>query len=439
MDVREIPPASPFQIEEANFIFERNSSMIFARPGTGKTRGALLAAQDWIESKEAKRVLVTAPLKVCHNVWEQERDKWEIPLTSAVCTGQVKDKDAAIFSRSNLLIVNHDLLPKIMECDHGCDAMIIDELSRYRAHNGTWQKTARRSAMKMTTGLTGSPAPNNYLSLYGMSRAIGLDLFGKNFDKWKRANFYPTDYEARKWAIFPGNEAPFDAIRPYAYVLDDKSVWLPEIVCPPMPMLQLPDDARRSYNEMRKTSALSDYEIIANNAGVLAGKLRQIAAGFVYDNSGRPRGFSSFRIQALSALVEEMQGEPLLVAYEWVEQLEMLRKAFPGAPYLGGGSRRDDETIKRWNDRQLPVLFIHPASAGHGNNMAQGGNSVAWLQPTYDNELYEQTIGRVRRRDQTSAQVFSYEFLAENTLDPAVQQVCHQRGREQDMLWKKFQ
>lgn len=425
--------------------------MIFARPGTGKTRGALLAAQDWIESKEARRVLVTAPLKVCHNVWRQERDKWEIPLTMGICTGQTEDKNKIIFGDSDVLVVNHDMLQKVMGCNHGCDAMIIDELSLFRSHNGTWQKTARNSGMKMTTGLTGSPGPNHYLGLYGMARAVGLDVFGKNFDKWKKANFYPTDYHGYKWAIFPGNNAPFETIKPYTYVLDDKSVWLPTIVRQPI-WIQLPDSVRNYYREMRKTSQLTDDELIneidpttgnirpllAANAGILANKLRQIAAGFVYDSTGKGRILSSFRVDALAALVEELQGEPLLVAYEWVEQLHMLRKVFPNAPMLGGGSTDDDAVIIRWNAKEYPVLLIHPASAGHGLNMAQGGNSVAWLQPTYNNELYEQTLGRVRRRDQTSAQVFSYELMAENTLDLAVQQVCHQRGVEQDMLWKKF-
>jgi hypothetical protein len=432
-------PASPFQIEEANFIFERNSSMIWARPGTGKTRGALLAMHDLIDSGESRRILCTAPLKVCHNVWEQERDKWEIPLTTSICTGQVPDKNKAIFSDSQCLIVNHDMLEKVLACNHGCDALVIDELSRFRHHNGTWQKAARNSGMKVFTGLTGSPAPNNYLGLYGMTRAVGLNLFGRNFDKWKRANFYPTDYEARKWAIFPGNEAPFEAIRPYTYVLDDRDVSLPTIVAPELPRLELPDDVRRSYAEMRKTSALSDMEIVAANAGVLNGKLRQISAGFIYDNAGKPRGFSSFRIDAARQLVEELQGQSVLIVYEWIEQLAMLREAFPDAGLLGGGSTNDDDTIRDWNSGKLTEILLHPASAGHGLNMAQGGNSVLWMQPTYDNEMYEQTIGRVRRRDQSSAQVYSYELLANDTLDPAVQQVCRKRGLEQEMLWKKFQ
>jgi hypothetical protein len=291
--------------------------------------------------------------------------------------------------------------------------------------------------MGITTGLTGSPAPNNYLGLYGMSRAVGLDLFGHNFDKWKRAHFYPTDYEGHKWAPFPGDDSIFEMLKPYVYLLDDKHANLPEVVRPPMP-IELPDDVRACYREMRKTSELSDMQIVASNAGVLTGKLRQIAAGFIYDNKGKPKGLSPFRLKALTALVEEMQGEPLLIAYEWVEQLAMLRQQFPGAPYLGGGSKDDDTTIADWNQRKHPVLLIHPASAGHGLNMAQGGNSVAWLQPPHDNELYEQLLGRVRRRDQKSGQVFSYEFVAENTLDVAVQQTCHERGRAQDALWGKF-
>ncbi len=411
--------------------------MIFARPGTGKTLATLMAMTDWRDGGESKRILVAAPLKVAHNVWRQERDKWDIPLSMSLLTGETADHAGAISAKTDVLITNHNMLGKVLESDHGCDTLVIDELSRFRAHNGSWQKQARHSGMRITTGLTGSPAPNNYLGFYGMTRAVGLDIFGHNFDKWKRAHFYPTDYEGRKWAPFPGDETVFEAIRPYTYVLDDSSVQLPEVVCPPW-TVQLPDDVRERYRQMRKTSELTDLEIVASNAGVLTGKLRQIAAGFVYDNRGKPVGFSPFRVQALAELVEEMQGEPLLVAYEWVEQLAMLRSRFPDAPYLGGGSTNDDTTIENWNQKKYPVMLIHPASAGHGLNMAQGGNSVAWLQPPHDNELYEQLIGRVRRRDQTSGQVFSYELVAENTLDLAVQQTCHQRGREQDKLWAKF-
>lgn len=437
MDCRGIREAAPFQLEAADFLYQRNHSMVFARPGAGKTLPTLLTLADWRDAGESRRALIAAPLKVAHNVWRQECAKWEVPLTMSLCTGETEDKRAAIEAKTDVLITNHNMLGKILESDHGCDTLIIDELSRFRAHNGSWQKQARNSGMKITVGLTGSPTPNNYLSLYGMSRAIGLELFGRNFDKWKRAHFYPTDYEGHKWAPFPGDETVFEAIRPYTYVLDDKSAQLPPVVRPPM-QLQLPDDVRTRYRELRKTSELTDLQIVASNAGVLTGKLRQIAAGFIYDNSGKPVGLSPFRIQALAALVEEMQGEPLLVAYEWVEQLAMLQSYFPHVPYLGGNSKNDDDTLAQWNQRKLPVLFIHPASAGHGLNMAQGGNSVAWLQPPHDNELYEQLIGRVRRRDQASAQVFSYEFVAENTLDEAVQQTCHQRGRDQDALWAKF-
>ena len=271
----------------------------------------------------------------------------------SLLTGETADHAGALSADTDVLITNHSMLPKVLASDHGCDALVIDELSRYRSHAGTWQKTARNSGMGITTGLTGSPTPNNYLSLYGMSRAVGLDVFGHNFDKWKRAHFYPTDYEGHKWAPFPGDDSVFETLKPYVYLLNDKEANLPEVVRPPM-RLTLPDDVRASYREMRKTSTLTDLHIIASNAGVLTGKLRQIAAGFIYDNHGKAKGLSPFRIQAAAALVEEMQGEPLLIAYEWVEQLQMLLKQWPGIRYLGGGSTDDDRTIALWNDGKLP-------------------------------------------------------------------------------------
>src|SRR5690348_15874161 len=125
MDFRGLRETAPFQGEAGGFMFERDHSQIFARPGTGKTLAALLAAYDWIDTGAAKRVMVTAPLKVAKNVWMQVRDKWEVPLDMALLTGETKFKEGALRCGSHLLICNNENLPEVLISDHGCNAMII--------------------------------------------------------------------------------------------------------------------------------------------------------------------------------------------------------------------------------------------------------------------------------------------------------------------------
>jgi len=422
-----------YQLDCADHIFERDHSLVFARPGTGKTLATLIAIKDLLDARVVERVMVVAPLRVVLNVWQQEIQKWKLPLTSTICTGATKDRAGALREKTQLLIVNYEMLKQILPQDHSCDGIVVDEISKLRSNTGRWNKLVRGAGFKFAVGLTGSPTPNNLLSLYGMAKAVGLPIWGNSFDKWKRTFFYPLDYNEYQWSPKQGNTL-LDDLRDYVFTLDDTAVKLPPIVRPPM-VVDLPGDLRELYAELRSTSALSDHEIIAANMGVLTGKLRQIAAGFVYDNRGTPVSFNPWRIDIAADLVEELQGQPLIIVYEWREQLAMLRKQWPNAPFLGGGSKDDETTIAAWCAGKVPVLFLHPAAAGHGINMAAGGNSVCWLQPPHDQEAYEQVIGRVRRRDQPSASVFSYEIVARSTLDEPVLEKLGARAEAQEGVW----
>ena len=429
-----------YQQDVAAHIYERDSSLIFARPGTGKTLATLLALKDWIKEGVAKRVLIVAPLRVAKLVWGPENVKWNTGLSMALVTGEMslKERNQAIYCGSDVLVTNFEMLEKVLETNHGCDAIVIDEISKLRSHTGVWNKAVRKAKFKLATGLTGTPTPNTLLSLHGIARAVGIDAFDKSFDKWKRQFFYPTDYMGYKWAPLPGAREQLQALlKPYTYVLDEGAGLLPPVVRVPVPCA-LPPDVRAAYATMRRTCALTDHDIVAGNAGVATGKLRQIAAGFVYDNAGGVVPLSSFRIDVLADLVEELSGEPLMVVYEWREQLAQLLARWPGTPFLGGGSEDDDATAAAWNDRKLPLLFLHPAAAGHGLNMAAGGCSIAWMQPPNDNEFYSQTIGRLRRRDQTAESVFSYEIVAADTLDGLVRDRLDERTAEQDRLWSEM-
>ena len=433
---------APFQIEASQFIFERDHSMMLARMGTGKTLAYLMAIQDWIESKEAKRVMVVAPLRVINNVWRQECAKWEIPLRMSIVTGeQSRGANAASILRrdTEVLLVNVEMACKVVEEGaHGCDAIVFDELSRWRNGTGKRQKQMRqltKKGFKIKSGGTGTPAPNGLTSLYGMAATVGLDMFGRNYDRWLRQYFYPTDFEQRKWAPFKDTPQQLaEILKPWAFVLEDDAVDLPSVVRPPI-VLEMPANLRDQYDDFRRTFTMSDHEIVAANSGVLRGKLRQMASGFVYDNSGAAIALDPYRLEALEDVIDDQNGQPIIIAYEFREQLAAMLRRWPDLAWIGGGSKNDEHTIAAWNAGQLEKMALHPASAGHGLNLQGGGNAIVWWQLPDDLELYQQTVARLRRRGQADDRVYSYELEARDTIDQAVAAMAVQKAATQDNLW----
>lgn len=416
--------------------------MLLAGVGSGKTLTWLMTLQDWLEEGTIERAMVVGPLRVILNVWQQEILKWRSPLTSCLCTGaqDPMTRAEAVKSRTDLLLVNNTLVPDVLAYGHhGCQGLVIDELSKYRNPTGFWSKEIRKADFLVRTGGTGTPAPNGLTSVYGMCHALGLgNLVGRNFDRWRRQYFFPLDHNNYEWEAFEGTEkALTDLIRPYAYIIEENAVDLPPVVKVRLDV-DLPDDLREKYDEMRKTSLLTDEEIVAANNGVMRNKLRQIASGFIYDNSGKPVALADWRLEVLADLVDEMQGQPLIIAYEFREQHAMMKKRWPRMRFMGGDTdvRYDAETIQLWSRGLVPLLAMHPASAGHGlNDLDLGGSSVVWWQPHDDLELFDQLMGRLTRRGQRARQVKAYMICARNTIDGAVYAKSGEKDATQRGFW----
>ena len=424
---------APFQIEASQFVYERDHSMIFAKMGTGKTLTFLLAIQDWLETGAAKRVMIVAPLRVAKFVWKQEIEKWNLPITASILTGDMsaRQRREAVAADTQVLITNYEMAPKLMaEGGHRCTALVLDELSKVRNPTGKRQKAIRNAkGFTIRTGGTGTPAPNGLSSVFGMLHAVGLSgLVGNSFYRWRMRYFEPLDYHGWKWRPREGaKEAILGLIKPHTFILDNRDVGLPPVVRPPVPVY-LPPVLEAAYKELRSQSALTDEQIIADTGGVMFSKLRQLTSGFAYNLSGDAVSFDNFKLDVLSDIFDEQNGAPLLIAYEFKEQLRMLLDRWPGTPYIGGGD--DDRTLAQWNAGELPLLFLHPASAGHGLNMQAGGNAIAWMQVPVDLELYEQTLARLVRRGQKGP-VYSYEPYAVGTIDERIHEMLADKASVQ--------
>ena len=89
--------------------------------------------------------------------------------------------------------------------------------------------------------------------------------------------------------------------------------------------------------------------------------------------------------------------------------------------------------IARWNAGTVPVLLAHPASAGHGLNLQDGGAAVVWFGLTWSNELHLQFNARLHRQGQTRPVVISY-LVADDTVDQDILVALGEKQASQDML-----
>jgi SNF2 family DNA or RNA helicase len=142
------------------------------------------------------------------------------------------------------------------------------------------------------------------------------------------------------------------------------------------------------------------------------------------------------KIEALKDLVDELGGKPLLVLYEFRHDQERLAAAFPDSTTLGSGTapKTLEAIVSRFNRGEIPILFGHPASMGHGLNLQGSCHHVIWFGIPWNLEHYDQTIARVYRQGQKADHVFIYHLIAKGTLDEKVSKVLKDKDKVQQTL-----
>jgi hypothetical protein len=176
--------------------------------------------------------------------------------------------------------------------------------------------------------------------------------------------------------------------------------------------------------------------VTATNSAASAMMCRQVANGSLYltpeveelvKMAGKNRKVAMLhdeKLDALQELFDELQGQQVLVAYDFQHDLERLKQRFETRaeplPYIGGGvsPARAKELEERWLDKDLPYLFGHPQSIAHGLNL-QGSHAhhVCFYSMTYDFELYDQFIKRLWRSGNKAPFMSVHHILARDTVD----------------------
>jgi hypothetical protein len=424
-----------YQQRAATFLYERDAAFLIAPLGAGKGAAALTGFADLFRNGERRHALVIAPKLVATTVWAPEIASWPhlAHLRVAVLDGGPESRRALLASSEarQATVIGIDLVPwlvaELAAFPDGhplFDVLIIDETSRLKDSSGKRARALLKVASRFRTrwGLTGTPRPNSSMDLF-MPAAIITDgaLWGRAFIPWQKRFFRPRDPFGREWVALPGAEekiaADFGTVA--MTVADEDMPDLPPLNVVVTP-IRLPDDVMAKYKTMARelTAEVQGRSIEAASALIATGKLAQIANGFLYGDAGADDAVPvhSLKIDWLKELVESLDGEPLLISYEFIEDLRAIRRALGDVPTLSNNPA-SAQLIDDWNAGKLPVLAFAPISAGHGLNLQHGGSRMAWLSPSWSAELFDQSCARIYRPGQTARHVTIHICVAAGTVD----------------------
>lgn len=453
------------------FLLEHACAGLIADPGVGKTSISLAAFKILKKKKLVTKVLVIAPRRPCYEVWPAEIFKWLDfnGITYTILHGP--DKDERLKLDTDLHIINFEGLEWLFQVVKtrtpkgktrvtmdlarfkrlGYDMVIVDELSKFK-HPGSVRFKAMKLVIKTFArrwGLTGSPAANGLMGLFGQCYALDEGRTLGQYITHYRSKYFDQSYNGYGYELKDGAEKQiFDRVKPLMIRLE--ATGLPPVVDNDI-WVELPDEARRVYDQLDEDllTKIDKNVIIAANAGVASMKCRQVASGGLYLDP-ETRGLLKVKTdrkwvnlhdektEALKDLVEELQGTPLLVAYDFKHDLDRIWSGLnKDIPYIGGGvtDKRAGELVKLWNQGKLPILLGHPQSIGHGLNLQEASNHVCWYSPTWDFELYDQFIRRVRRQGNKASRIFNHRILAKDTIDLDIILTLASKNRGQNLLF----
>lgn len=428
---------------------------VWAGMGMGKTCSALTAL-DVLELVEPGPALVVAPLRVASSTWPDEAKKWthlrNIEVSAVV--GNPDERRAALRRPASIYTTNYEQLPWLVE--HYGDKwpfkkIIADEstkLKGFRLRQGTQRaqalgKVAHKHAARFIE-LTGTPSPNGLQDLWGQAWFLDAGVrLGRSYrsflDRWFRAERVGNDPHAVNLVPLPfAREQIEDKLRDICISLDARDYFDIDEPIVNVIHVELPAKARALYRDMEREMFMhiDGSEVEAFNAASKTIKCLQLANGAVYTDESCTK-FSEVhdvKLQALEEIVEEAAGMPVLVAYHFKSDLVRLLKAFPKGRQLDA----DPQTIKDWNAGKIPVLFAHPASAGHGLNLQDGGNILAFFGHWWNLEEYQQIIERIGPTRQAQAghnrPVFIHHIVATGTVDELVMARRDSKRAVQDLL-----
>lgn len=431
----------PYQREAVKHILKFNRCALFLDMGLGKTATTLTAIRILIMQGEISKVLIVAPLRVARATWSAEVAIWEHlkGLKIAKILGTPEARMAALAEDADIYLINRENILWLSTQKHSTfDMIVIDELSSFKSPKAKRFKCMKKLAIcaHRFVGLTGTPAPNSLLDLWAQIYLIdGGARLGKSITAYKARYFYPLithNHVVYKYGLREGAEEEIHTAVKDICISMNKSDYL---ALPPLierqVRVELTDEERAQYRKMIRTQVLTigNEVITSSNAGVLAGKLCQLANGAIYAESGKVVEVHRAKLDRLKEIVDDTQGN-VLIAYAYRHDrariMETLKSYEPR-------EIETEEDVAQWNNGEVKVLIGHPASIGHGLNLQRGGNVIIFFGLTWSFELYSQFLARLHRNGQTKPVVVNILTTA-GTIDEKIYKALKNKELNQQQL-----
>lgn len=439
-----------YQIIMRDHMLEHPRCAVWASMGTGKTLASLMVLDALFLAGENHPALILAPLRVAKTTWPEEAKKWAefghldiVPIIGGQAERRTAlRRDAAVYT------CNYDNLVWLVE--HFGErwpfrTVIADESTRlksFRLRKGGKRASAvarvAHTKIKRFIELTGTPSPNGLADLWGQAWMLDAGhRLGRTFTAFK------TRWFQKSFDGFGSSPLPFaqeqiqGALADLCLTIDGKDWFdLKEPIINNI-YVDLPARARSLYRDMEREMfmQIEEHGVEAFHAAARTIKCLQLANGAAYiDDKQNWKEVHNAKIEALESVIAEAAGAPILVAYHFKSDLARLQRAFPQGRILDA----DPQTIRDWNAGKIPVLFAHPASAGHGLNLQDGGNIITFFGHWWNLEEYQQIIERIGPARQHQAghdrPVFIHHILARGTVDEIVSARRETKRKVQDLL-----
>lgn len=435
------------------FVENHPEALLILEMGLGKTIISLTAIEDLMfDFFDVHKTLVIAPLRVARDVWPQEKDFWTHTrdLRMSVIIGSCKERVRALRSDADVYVINRENVKWLSDwlerhkIPWPFDCVVLDELSSFKNYKSQRYKALRKARpyIKRIWGLTGTPASNGLLDLWGEVSIIDQGKrLGRFIGRYREAYFRPGGMNPYTGVVYnyvplPGaEEAIYQKISDISVSMKAKD-FLPDLPkCVTVDhMVEMSPAEKKLYESLRKDLVLTvdGDEIDAANAAILSGRLLEMANGAVYNENHEVIPIHNRKLEMLSDLIEEAVGQNVLIAY-WYQHdrsriIEYLKEQ--------GITVRDlktSEDVSNWNAGKIPVALISPASAGHGLNLQHGGHILIWFSLCWSLEMRLQMDCRLNRQGQTEP-VTIHNIVTKDTIDEDVLKALDGKNTTQENL-----
>lgn len=442
-----------YQNHACGFVEANPIVALFIDMGLGKTIITLTALSDLIlDYGVVSKVLIIAPLRVARDTWPNELKKWEHleNLDMSVMVGSAKQRIAALNTPALLYVINRENVKWLVDyyeendLTWDFDTVVIDELSSFKN-----EKTQRWKALwkvrpmcRRMIGLTGTPAPNGMQDIFCEMKMLDKGVrLGRFITRFRERYFYPVSYDPQTKIVYEygllkgADQKIYDAISDICISMKALDYLdMPEYLDLVYPV-QMSEREKELYDQMKRDLILPmvDGDVEARNAAALSNKLLQMANGAVYDENHTARHIHDRKLEALEDLIESANGQNVLIGYWFQHDRERIREYLEGKG-MEVRELKSSKDLSDWNEGRIPIALIHPASAGHGLNIQDGGHILIWFGTTWSLELYQQTNARLWRQGQKHT-VSIYHIVTMGTMDINVMHALESKTvRQADLI-----